>query len=252
MPKQKGIIPLQGTMGNINFYKGKNGYFAREKGGVDGDRIATDPAYARTRENGEEFGRAGKASKLLRTSVRALLQKAGDSYVTSRLTAAFLKVIKADATSARGKRNVIDGEAEMLTGFEFNASSPLQSVLFAPYATNIDRVTGSLTVSLEPFIPINMIAAPPGATHFVISCAGAEIDFEAQKFVNGVANSGELVLNATQTAALNLSVNISANSTKPIFLTLGIEFYQKVGGTSYNLNNGIYNALALVAVSGTA
>jgi hypothetical protein len=252
MPKQKGIIPLQGTMGNISFYKGKNGYFAREKGGVDGDRIATDPAYARTRENGEEFGRAGKASKMLRTSVRALLQKAGDPYVTSRLTAAFLKVIKADATSARGKRNVIDGEAEMLTGFEFNSSSPLQSVLFAPYTTNIDRATGALTVSLEPFIPINMIAAPPGATHCVISCAGAEIDFEAQKFVNGVANSGELVLNATPTAELNLSVNISANSTKPIFLSLGIEFFQKVGGTSYSLNNGIYNALALVAVSGTA
>ncbi len=252
MPKQKGIIPLQGTMGNISFYKGRNGYFAREKGGVDGDRIATDPAYARTRENGEEFGRAGKASKLLRTSVRALLQKAGDSYVTSRLTAAFLKVIKADATSARGKRNVIDGEAEMLTGFEFNINSPLQSILFAPYTTNIDRATGALSVSLAPFIPINTIAAPPGATHFVISCAGVEIDFEAQKFVNGVTNSGELVLDATPTALLNLSVNISANSTKPVFLSLGIEFFQKVGGTSYSLNNGIYNALALVAVSGTA
>jgi hypothetical protein len=252
MAKQKGIVPLQGTIGNISFYKGKNGYYAREKGGVDGDRIASDPAYARTRENGEEFGRAGKASKLLRTSMRALLQKAGDSYVTARLTRGFLKVIKADATSARGKRNVIDGEAELLTGFEFNASSPLQSVLYAPYTTTIDRVTGSLGVSMAPFIPINMIAAPPGATHFVISCAGSEIDFEAQQFVNGVASSGELILDGTQTAVLNLSVNISANSTRPIFLALGIEFFQKVGGVSYSLNNGTYNALALVAVSGTA
>lgn len=252
MPKQKGIIPLQGTMGNITFFKGKNGYYAREKGGVDSNRIATDPAYVRSRENGQEFGRAGKAGKLLRSSIRALLQKAGDTYVTARLTAAFMKVIKADATSARGQRNVIDGEAELLAGFEFNAGSPLQSVIYAPYTTNIDRATGTLTVSIDPFIPVNMIAAPPGATHFVISCAGSEIDFEAEEFVNGVANSGELPLDAALTAVLNLSVNVSANSTKPIFLVLGIEFFQKVGGTSYSLNNGVYNALALVAVSGTA
>jgi hypothetical protein len=34
MAQQKGIIPLKGTMGNITFYKSKEGYMAREKGGV--------------------------------------------------------------------------------------------------------------------------------------------------------------------------------------------------------------------------
>jgi hypothetical protein len=63
MAQQKGIIPLQGTIGNITFYKSKDGFMAREKGSLDASRIATDPAFQRTRENGAEFGRAGKAGK---------------------------------------------------------------------------------------------------------------------------------------------------------------------------------------------
>ena len=65
MARQKGIIKLRGTVGDITFYKSKDGHLVRERGGVDGNRIANDPAFKRTRENGSEFGRAGKSGKLL-------------------------------------------------------------------------------------------------------------------------------------------------------------------------------------------
>ena len=52
MAQQKGIIKLDGTIGGITFYKSKDGYLAREKGGVSADRIANDPNFQRTRENG--------------------------------------------------------------------------------------------------------------------------------------------------------------------------------------------------------
>jgi hypothetical protein len=70
MARQRGIIKLDGTIGDITFYKSKDGFLAREKGGVPADRIANDPAFQRTRENGAEFGRAGKAGKTLRTAIR--------------------------------------------------------------------------------------------------------------------------------------------------------------------------------------
>ena len=47
MARQKGIIKLKGTIGDVSFYKTKDGYLAREKGGVDGDRIKNDPAFQR-------------------------------------------------------------------------------------------------------------------------------------------------------------------------------------------------------------
>lgn len=63
MAKQSGILPLEGTIGNISFFKTKDGFLARQKGGVSAQRIATDPAFARTRENMAEFTKAGKASQ---------------------------------------------------------------------------------------------------------------------------------------------------------------------------------------------
>jgi hypothetical protein len=51
MAKLKGIIKIKGTIGDITFYKSQGGYMAREKGDVDSKRIATDPAFQRTREN---------------------------------------------------------------------------------------------------------------------------------------------------------------------------------------------------------
>ena len=108
MARQKGIIKLKGTIGDITFYKTQDGHLAREKGGIDASRIKNDPAFQRTRENGAEFGRAGKAGKTLRTALRPLLIYSSDSKMVSRLTQQMVKVIQADMTSVRGLRNVIE------------------------------------------------------------------------------------------------------------------------------------------------
>ncbi|MFT3903912.1 MAG: hypothetical protein QM727_12115 [Niabella sp.] len=250
MAQQKGIIKLDGTIGGITFYKSKDGYLAREKGGVSGERIANDPNFQRTRENGAEFGRAGKAGKVLRTSLRALLQNASDSRVVSRLTTEMVKVIQADATNPRGQRNVIDGEAELLQGFEFNINGKLGNTLYAPFTSNIDRPSGALTVDIPAYVPINMIAAPGGTTHYKIISAGVEIDFENETYTVADDSSAILPWDATATAALNLSNAVTAASTKPLFLVLGVEFYQEVNAQMYPLKNGAFNALALVKVDG--
>lgn len=248
MARQKGIIKLKGTIGDITFYKTQDGHLAREKGGVDAQRIATDPAFQRTRENGSEFGRAGKAGKILRTALRPLLLNSADSRMVSRLTQSMVKVIQADTTSERGLRNVIDGEAELLFGFEFNIRGKLGTSLFAPFTATIDRVAGTLDADLASFIPFNMIAAPSGTTHFKMVSGGAEVDFEAETFVVATSETAILPWDATATAAINLSNAVTANSTSPLFLALGIEFYQEINGQMYPLKNGAYNPLSIVKV----
>jgi hypothetical protein len=250
MARQKGIIKLKGTIGDITFYKTQDGHLAREKGGIDASRIKNDPAFQRTRENGSEFGRAGKAGKILRTSFRALLINTADGRMVSRLTQKMIEVIQADLTSVRGLRNVIDGEAELLAGFEFNIRGKLGTSLFAPFVGLIDRVTGEITVDLDSFIPANMIAAPTGTTHFKIISAGAEVDFEAETFVEAHSETAILPWDAVATVAINQVNAVTPASTKPLFLALGVEFYQEVNGQMYPLKNGAYNPLALVQVSG--
>ena len=250
MARQKGIIKLDGTIGDITFYKSQDGYLAREKGGVSADRIANDPNFQRTRENGEEFGRAGKAGKMLRTSIRGLLQNVADGRMVGRLTQEMVKVLQADVTSVRGKRNVIDGEAELLEGFEFNIRSKLGTTLFAPFTPIIDRGAGTLIVDVASFIPINMVAAPGGSTHFKLTSAGAAVDFENETFEVDTNETAQMPLDSIATAVINLTNSVTANSINPLFLALGIEFYQEVNGVKYSLKNGSYNALSLVKVNG--
>jgi hypothetical protein len=48
MGKSAGIIKIEGTLDGLTFYKSKDGYMVRTKGGVSKKRIMTNPAFART------------------------------------------------------------------------------------------------------------------------------------------------------------------------------------------------------------
>jgi len=237
-------------MGNISFVKTQDGYIARQKSSIDASRIRTDPRFARTRENIAEFGRAGKASKLLRKALRVPILHCADPRATSRLTREFVKVIQADITNPRGKRNVIDGEAELLTGFEFNVGTRLESTLVAPYTVTINRATGSTSVQIPAFDPATLIVAPVGATHARIAAASAVVNFETEKLTAHVTTSANIALDAAEQPALDLVSNLGANSTSPIFVAVSIEFFQDVNGLKAPLNDHSFNALSIVQVDG--
>lgn len=250
MAQQQGIIPLKGTIGNITFYKSGDGYLAREKGGISAERMASDPAFQRTRENGAEFGRAGIAGKTLRTALKTLLQKGADRKMVSRLTREMVKVIQADTVNPRGMRKVMDAQTQLLLNFEFNINGKLSSTFHADFKPAIDRVTGELSVTIPSFIPKSMLDISGGATHFIISMAALEIDFDKQLSITDVKNSAVLPWDDVATTLLTLTGNITPNSTSPLFIAMGVEFYQKVNGSMYPLKNGSFNPVSLVAISG--
>lgn len=251
MARQSSIIKLKGTIGGVTFYKSKDGYLAREKGGIDASRIKNDPAFQRTRENGSEFGRAGNAGKVLRNSIRSLLLKASDYRMVSRLTREMIKVIQMDAVNPRGQRNIIDGEAELLKGFDFNINGKLGTTLFVPYTITMDRASGNAKAELEAFVPQTAVAAPGGTTHFNIISAAMEVDFENETFITQSSESGIQAWDSSSMTALSLENNLTPNSTHPLFFVLGIEFFQDVNGEKYSLKNGAFNALQIIKVVGT-
>ena len=251
MARQKGIIKLKGTMGDITFYRTRDGYMAREKGGITAERMRTDPAFQRTRENMAEFGRAGKAGKVLRSSIMSLLRTAADRRMVSRLTKEMVKVIQMDAINPRGQRNVIDGEAELLQGFEFNIHGKLGTSLSVPFAGTIDRVTGDGVIAIEPYIPTDSVAAPSGSTHYKLVSAAMDINFESETYASEKNETPVSPWDSVLTSALQLNTNLSAASINPLFLVFGINFYQEVNGTFYELKNGAYNALQIIKVDGT-
>ena len=250
MAKQKSIIKLEGTIGDITFYKSKDGYLARQNNPISGDRIANDPKFQRTRENGAEFGRGGNAGKVLRKALREVIQQTSDGRMVSRLTKEMVKVLQADQVSVRGQRNVLDGELELLRGFNFNSNAALDTVLFMSYTAQIDRATGVFSISLPVFDPKTSLKVPAGSTHFELVICAADIDFEQELIESGVSRSGYLSSTDPSLVPLSLDVTLSVNSTRPLFLVLGVLFYQKVNALYYPLSNGSYNALSLVEISG--
>jgi hypothetical protein len=248
MAQQKGHLPVKGRLGNLSFYKTKDGYLIKDKGGVDKNRIASDPKFQRTRENGAEFGNAGKAGKLLRNAVKAVSQGSSDGRAVSRLTKLMMAVLKTDSVNRRGERSVANGDIEMLQGFQFNINAVLDTTFFAPFTAVIDRATGTLSVDIAAFVPERSVTRPEGATHFQIISAGAEVDFAGNVYVSANSSSAELLWDNVATAAVSLENVVTANSTNPLFLLLGIEFSQQVNGEKYALRNGGFNSLAIVMI----
>lgn len=248
MPKQKGAQKQQGTSGDVTHYKSQDGYMIREKGGVAKSRIKNDDAYKRTRENMSEFSEAAKAGKLIRMVFRSWLKNVADSRLTSRLQQVLATVLKTDLTSDRGQRKVVNGELIALQGFDFNARSTITGTLYAPYAATLDRATGQATVEVPAFVPEKMVAAPQPATHFRIVSAAAEIDFVNNTFVVNGQSTADIALNIATTEAITLQSTLTANSQLPLFLAVGIEFYQQVNGKMYLLNSGDFNAFSLIKV----
>lgn len=248
MARQKGIIKLKGTIGDISFYKTQDGHLAREKGGVDASRIASDPAFVRTRENGAEFGASASSGKLIRDAFRSLMMSASDGRVTSRLTKVMSIIKNFDGTSARGKRVVQVGIGTpagkaALKGFNFNKRSILGSVLFKPFA--VAPGTGEITIS--DLIPMNDIAFPAGATHLSLRSVFADIDFGGNLADVQISNTVNLPIDGTSTNAVLTPPAVPSGAGVKFYLLM-IEFFQEVNGVQYSLKNGAYNALCIVDV----
>ncbi|MFD2035158.1 hypothetical protein ACFSKL_10170 [Belliella marina] len=245
MAKQTGIITLSGNVGKLNFFKNRDGYQAREKGGVSKSRIMTDPRYARTRENIAEFKTAAEAVRLLKDSIRPAILKISDSRIHQRLVKRMLEILRTDPVNNRGERSVAEGDWDLLQGLEMNAKAGLTSVLRPDIAIN--NAVGDWDVSIPPFLPRDFILIPEGASHFRIFVAGASVDFSTGTKNFLTVSSGEMSINS-QTTVLQLAID-KATLVDPnkVFL-LGIEFLQEVNGLYYALSNGAHNAAAIMMV----
>lgn len=234
---------MRGTIGNMTFAHTKNGVVVREKTTLNKARIDTDPAYARTRENNADFKTAAKSAKLLSSAFRASLPGARDSGIFTRSLKFMKQALNFDTTNVRGKRNVVDGQLSVMEGFNFNAGSPLDSILFVPYTATITRTSGEIEVVLPAYIPVDSMIAPVNATHFRIIATGAELNFTDYQEVHDKQQTVDLALNSTATTPVTLTCTLPANSTQPLVLALGIEFLMESGATKYPLKDGSAHAI---------
>ncbi len=251
MAIQAGVIKLSGTIGGITFVAARGGYYARRKSCLDARRIARDPAFARTRENAAEFGRASRAGKLLRVAIAPYQQRLCDHTLMHRLTGILTRILKTDTVNPRGKRSFVEGDLSLLEGFECNAAAPLQRILGVPFNSQFSAATGQYSIGLRGFVPREVLRVPQGATHYKLSAAGVGVNFGAQVYITSVSHTEVLRLDAVA-APVRLkgvlageeAADCSRSTFGHIVLLLGIQFFQRVSGVDYVLEDG--SALAVV------
>lgn len=248
MAKVRSIFNVEGTLGEVTFVKGEDGYYARTKGGVSKKRILNDPAFARTRENLSEFANAATSGKMLRRSIVGLLNDAKDNRVTSRLTQVMARVKNEDLISPRGERNVATGILTVLgkawlNGFNFNKKAILDSVLQAAFA--LDPATGEVVIA--DLVPIQQLEIPDGATHVDLSSGFLNLDFATGDKDLQMSNLVNLPIDATISTVTLTPVGVPAGIGQNLYF-LKVVFYQEINSVQYPLNNGAYNALQLIEV----
>ncbi|WP_143959498.1 hypothetical protein [Litoribacter populi] len=248
MARQSSFIKLEGTMGDVTFFKGPNGYHARQKGGISKSRIMNDPNFERTRENLAEFARAAAAGKMLKDAFREITLRARDIKTHNRLYSTSLKVLKSDLVSDRGERKVENGDMSQFVGFQFSNNCMYEATIYVDHG--IQQEMDEVIVAFDEFVPKKHIAMPAGATDFRLFLVGTGVDFESRTHSTRVVSSGVYKLGNEEVSDLMLTV--SRIEDKPFqFYGIGIEFLQEINGKQYVLNNGAHNAAKLILASGS-
>jgi len=249
MPKQSSHIKIQGTIDDLTYRKTKDGYRVQKARVVPKGRMFKDPRFKRTIENLQEFNEAAKSNKLIRHCFSGVSKNIGDKKVMTRLTAALFPVIRTDAQNPRGYRKLTYGDLSMLKGFEFNAVNPLSSAFRDPVGASINRQNGEVSIVIPAFTPGTTIKYPKEATHYRFVYAAAALDFLTENFSRDVKLGATQLLDELPVAAATTVLQLPANSSDPVFILLGIEFFQKSqDGLLSLLTNGSYSSLQLILV----
>jgi len=250
MARQNHPFPFSGKLGKLSFFEHSiDGHMVRERKGPSKKRIMNDPKFSNTRKTMSEFGKAGKAVKLVRDSINDQVKDVADARVTYRFNSALIAVLQSDPVNDIGLRKVSAGVLSLLKGFEFNIHNSLKQCISIDLPSTIDRATGMLTVNLPAFVPDEKIKAPQNATHYEITTIGAAYDFDLEKSVQVVNSTGKQLLDGNPTQAQALQHQLPAASTDALFIFLGVSFYKgALNGNLEKLNSGAFNALAIINI----
>ena len=210
MPRQRGLIKLQGTLEDLNFYLQNGRYLVRRKTGVDAERIARDPVFGRTRENASEFAEVMRIASLCFRALGVGGRPSPDPRMHLRLKQVLFRLRDLDEGNGIGDRSPATALATpqglaMLRGFPFRPGEGPEEMLGARISTE-PRGGGMRIEGLEPSL---IRGIPAAATHLRLSACRVDIDLIARQYLRSKAvtevvplASGRLTLTLDTGAAL--------------------------------------------------
>lgn len=248
MARQSSFLKLEGTIGDVTFYKGRTGFKARQKGGVSRNKLLNDPRFKRTRENMQEFSRAASAAKFLKDAFREIVLKSSDGSLHNRLYSIAMKVVKSDIVGNRGERTFEMGNMQLLRDFQFCNQSTIENTLFKE--PGILDAPDQVTVTIPSLIPSKYLRTVEKTTHYRFSLIRASINFIDNSYSSELMTPGELPINDIATEELVLSLPKPVVPNTHHFFALALEYLQVLeNGSKYDLYDLTQNPAKILVVS---
>lgn len=248
MARQSSFLKLEGTIGDVTFYKGRTGFKARQKGGVSKNKLMNDPRFKRTRENMQEFSRAANAAKFLKDAFREIVLKSSDGSLHNRLYSIAMKVVKSDIVGNRGERTFEMGDMQLLRDFQFCNQSTIENTLFKAPAILDDA--GQVSVTIPELIPRKFLRTVEKTTHYRFSLIRASINFIDKTYSSELMSPGELPITDLSTPEMVLTLPKPVQPNTYHFFALALEYLQVLeNGTKYDLYDLTQNPAKILVVS---
>jgi hypothetical protein len=212
-------------------------------------QIKNDPHKERWVENMNEFGRAGEANRWFRYAFRPVIKAVADRYISGRLTQVMLRVLQSDRINGKGERTVHTGELGLLEHFNFNRDTHLSDVLNIPgFEVTLNRTTGQVQLSIPAILPATYVKTPGDATCFSIVVAAAGINFNSYRNIEFDHHTTDIFfVSSVWTSPMQLTLNLQAGITMPVFIALGIQFFESQSGKLIIIDKK-FNAMEIVRV----
>lgn len=231
------MFDIRGTFNDMVFAQTKYGTQLRKKGNVDAQRVATDPAFKKTRKAMKQFGMHARIRSLIWNSIRPNNPKEikwGDNEFHKRLFRKAAQMTRADESSKMGLKGVLDSEWSLVEGLEFNRFKGLSDTLSITPTVSYDPLAGSAQVSLENIIPYSQIGGPESATHAkliaVIGVMNQNLIYEDKPLYETVEASSEAFeLYSTDPQTFAVSLQLEQNTVHPVLIAVGIQFFYNDG-----------------------
>jgi hypothetical protein len=250
MAYQTGIINYKGSFKSIRNYTnvGDPKIYAGEKGGACKELIMSNPAFARTRENMNEFEGCGVAAKAIRLGLIKLLPEHADTHFTSRLMKIVKMINLKDPTGEKGVRAIkISLNKSMLKSLNLHEKRKIDYELKRCVKTAYPDLRNVATITINGFNPEPHLVPGNAQYYRVVNHVSIVSDFAYVKedkqyrplspnnATAAYVYSDYIPVNSSLSAELKASFPVGTvlNDSDTVLQCVGIEFYNGVGTDGY-------------------
>jgi hypothetical protein len=252
MAYQTGVIEYKGSFKSIRHWRNRKDpkVYAGEKGGANRDLVMNNPAFARTRENMNEFGGCGVVVKAIRRGLLELLPEHSDTHFTGRLMKIIKMINLKDPTGKRGARAIkISLNKSMLKSLNLHEKRKIDFELKSSVKTSHPDSRNEATIMVNGLNPGPHLV--PGHAQFYRVVNHLSIISDFVYVADDKKYTPLSTLNATAAyvysdyTAVNTPLSIALKASFPVgtlpgdsdtvLQCIGIEFYNRVGTDGYVL-----------------